>query len=513
MSTRATKLTFASVWVVLCVALLAPIFAARTLPILDLPNHLALVRGWVSFDDASYHIADHYLLRLRPVPYLLFYAVCRALAAVVEIELAGKLSLALYLLAFVHGALLLALAARRTPWLALAGFPLAYGPPYSFGFVNYLYGSALLLFALAAAVAALDDERARRQRVWLAATSGLFAIAVLASHVLAWGYLGIGLGALCGHALWRDRAEWRSRFWRATAPLVAAVPSLVLFAWSVVIERRERAYFHQGAKTTYYFRPLWDLLNDLPRWILEVVPGSLDRVVLLLLLVTVLFAWMQSDEPAADRAPIARLRAIAFGWIGAYLLLPESIYQPTRIMFISHRLPVLFALVLCLAAPRPRRAWMLAPALIAALLLPLRLVPLYRDFSRRQEPFFSLLDQIPRGASVLVVPRQLLGPAPGLLTPDDPAASVPVYWHFTSWPMALRGGQSPHLFDQGIPIRPRNAPWVPPESKQVRVDLRAIIGYEYFLLYEPADPVLIPVEKIASAGRWTLYKRRGASAP
>lgn len=513
MSTRTAKLSFAGVWVLLCVALLAPIFAARTLPILDLPNHLALVRGWVSFDDASFHIADHYLLRLRPVPYLLFYAVCRGLAAFVDIELAGKLSLALYLLAFVHGALAIAVAARRSSWLALAAFPLAYGPAYSFGFVNYLYGSALLLFALAAALAAVDETRTRRQRVWLAATSGLFAIAVLASHVLAWGYLGIALGALCGHALWSERATWRRHLARAIAPLVAAIPSLVLFAWSVVIERHERAYFHQGAKTTYYFRPLWDLLNDLPRWILEVVPGSLDRVVLLLLLLTVVLAWTGSDEPATERMPAMRLRAIAFGWIAGYLLLPESIYQPTRIMFISHRLPVLFALVLCLAAPRPRRAWMFAPALLAALLLPLRLVPLYRDFSHRQEPFFSLIDQIPRGASVLVVPRLLLGPTPGLLTPDDPAASVPVYWHFTSWPMALHGGQSPHLFDQGIPIRPRNAPWVPPESKQVRVDLRAIIGYEYFLLYEPADPVLIPVEKIASAGRWTLYKRRAVSAP
>ena len=77
--------------------------------------------------------------------------------------------------------------------------------------------------------------------------------------------------------------------------------------------------------------------------------------------------------------------------------------------------------------------------------------------------------------------------------------------------MALRGGVSPHLFDQGIPIRPRRVLWAPPESKQQPVDLRWATPYEYFLLYEPSDPQTLPLELVARAGSWALY-RRGSSA-
>ncbi len=510
---------FALVWIALCVALVAPLFVARTLPILDLPNHLALVRGWLSYHDPSYQIAEHYQLSVRPVPYLLFYAVCRGLAAWLDLELAGKLALAIYLLAFVHGALAIAIASRRSPWLALAAFPLAYGPAYAFGFVNYLYGAALLLFAIAAALQAERAATLRARLGWLALTS-LLAILVLASHVLAWGYLGLGLFGLVGVAIAEARRAGRlqardlaRRLPALLAPLLATVPSLLLFVWSVVVERRDKAYFKEGGQTRLYYRPLFDLLNDLPRWILEVVPGPVDRVALLLLVLGALacFAWPAATserEVDEDRAAIARLRGIAAAWALAYLVLPESAYAPTRIMFISHRLPMLFSLLVLLAAPRPRHVGLLAPSLVAALLLPPLLVDHYRDFSRRQEPFFSLVEQIPRGAPTLVVPRRLLGPSPGLLTPDDRAASVPVYWHFTSWPMALRGGVSPHLFDQGIPVRPRRVLWAQPESKQQRVDLRPAGIYEYFLLYEPSDPITILVDKVASAGNWTLYRRR-----
>src|SRR3954469_18658112 len=61
------------VWIALTVVALVPVWHQRMLPMLDTPNHLALIRGWHSFHDPSYKIADYYKLRVRPVPYFLFY--------------------------------------------------------------------------------------------------------------------------------------------------------------------------------------------------------------------------------------------------------------------------------------------------------------------------------------------------------------------------------------------------------------------------------------------------------
>ena len=56
------------IWIALTILALVPIWNQRLLPQLDTPNHLALVRGWHSYHDPSYKIAEYYTLRVRPVP-------------------------------------------------------------------------------------------------------------------------------------------------------------------------------------------------------------------------------------------------------------------------------------------------------------------------------------------------------------------------------------------------------------------------------------------------------------
>ena len=84
---------------------------------------------------------------------------------------------------------------------------------------------------------------------------------------------------------------------------------------------------------------------------------------------------------------------------------------------------------------------------------------------------------------------------------------MPVYWHFTSWPMVIAGGYSPHLFNQGIPIRPRSFFNAPSESKQRPFDLRYAPEYDYFLIHQPGDAITLPVEVVAKDGEWILYRR------
>src|SRR5437016_4751124 len=82
-----------AVWLLLTVMALVPIWSARLLPMLDTPNHLALVRAWHSFDDPTYKLSEYYTLRIKPVPYIFFYAVLHLLMYVVPIEAANKIFL------------------------------------------------------------------------------------------------------------------------------------------------------------------------------------------------------------------------------------------------------------------------------------------------------------------------------------------------------------------------------------------------------------------------------------
>ena len=56
---------FIGVWVALTCLVLVPVWSQRLLPMLDTPAHLALVRGWHSFADPSYRLAEYYELRIR----------------------------------------------------------------------------------------------------------------------------------------------------------------------------------------------------------------------------------------------------------------------------------------------------------------------------------------------------------------------------------------------------------------------------------------------------------------
>src|SRR5687767_8969063 len=97
-------------WIALTVLVLIPVWLPRLLPMLDTPSHLALVRGWHSYHDPAYRIAEHYDLRIRIVPYVFFYATIHSLMYVFPLEVANKIFLSAYLILFPLGTLYVARA-------------------------------------------------------------------------------------------------------------------------------------------------------------------------------------------------------------------------------------------------------------------------------------------------------------------------------------------------------------------------------------------------------------------
>jgi hypothetical protein len=493
------------VWIGLTIVALVPIWHQRLLPQLDTPNHLALIRAWHSYHDASYKIDEHYALRVRPVPYFLFYLTVHLLMYVVNIEVANKLFLSAYVVLYPLAILSLARALKRSPWLALGGFLLAFNQNWIYGFSSFLMGTAFMFFSLAALFRLLDDGRLRH--AWALA---VFCLLCYFSHVEAW--VCFGVAAISTLLLYRRR--WR----RGLIASAAMLPSVMFAVVAYFEERHDRSYFHNGDSLTALtgsWRDFPTAIGEFPRRVMELFPGNLDRYILVVLAITVLglCIWRGTALEDDDVPRRKRLWTLLVVWLVVYVSLPYQIFRPMAWWYVSPRVPAMMAPLLLLLPALPSvRGWqrlLFLPIVICAVVLPLKLARLYGSFSQRNAPFMRLVAQLPRGAKVMVVVRNMMrGPGSEELS-GDPATSAPVYWHFSSWPMALNGGYSPYLFDQGIPVVPKQKLKAPPWSNTDTFDIRQAPDFEYYLVRDPADdlerePALKLVER---SSNWVLFKR------
>lgn len=492
------------IWVALTIVALVPIWNQRLLPQLDTPNHLALVRGWHSYYDPSYKIAEYYTLRIRPVPYFLFYLTIHWLMYVFPIEVANKIFLSAYVIFFPLSILALARALRRSPWLALFAFPLTFNQNWIYGFSSYLMGTCFMFFSLAWLIRWLNTGRR-----WTLPALGVTCILAYFGHVLPWFCFG-----LCAIALlilhWRS---WRRGLWAALAML----PSVGFALAAYIEERHAKSYFKSGeglGELAGTWRDFPQSVAEFPRRIMELFPNHTDRNILVVLTLTGIGLAVWQGIHRDDETPVERKQIKVLLWVlfVTYLTLPYKITKPMNWWYVSPRLPSMMAPILALLPAVRMDRWrklLMTPVIICAIVLPLTLAHLYRGFSARNVSFMKLLDLTPRGARVMVVVRGMMRGPMSEEASGDPATSAPVYWHFSSWPMALKGGYGPYVFDQGIPIVPKKILNKPPWSTPDSFEARQAPDFEYYLVRNPTDdmerePSLKVVER---QGEWVLFKR------
>jgi hypothetical protein len=488
------------VWLALSLIVLLPIWNQRLLPMLDTPNHLALVRGWHNFHDPAYRIAEFYELRLRPVPYLLYYGALHLLMFVVHIEVANKLFLSAYLILFPLSVLALGRALGRSPWLATGGFLLAFNQNWIYGFSSYLMSTAFLFFSLALLIRWLD-----RGRPWQVALLGLTCLCTYFGHILAWFCLG-----LCTLVLLA--LDWR-RWRRGLVAAAVMLPTLPLAVWAILGERSDNSYI-KGGKFTGFWHDFPDSVALFPKRVMELFPGHLDMAALATLALTIVVALLlrRGLREGQELAARGRLKWMLLVLGVAYLALPYNVTRPFSWWYIAPRLPGLMAVLLLLLPDvrlEGRRRFLMLPVLVMAVVLPLTLARLYRDFSRRNAGFIRLVTEVPRGATVMVVYRGMNRGPGSEEKSGDPVTSAPVYWHFSSWPMALHGGYSPYLFDQGFPIRPRQKLPAPIFLNDDNFDIRQAPSFQYYLVRQPHDAMFREpsLKLLDSAGEWNLFQR------
>jgi hypothetical protein len=207
---------------VLCVA---PVFRREFLPAVDYPQHISTVRFLrLAFEDpAAFHAT--FGTRLLQ-PYWGFYLPALLFSAVMPVDLAGKVCVAVILLLIPLALLVLGRQEGLDARISLLGFPLIYSFSFFWGFFPFLAGAVCGLLGL---VPVLKFARTKSSRALL----GLHvaSLVVFLAHATAWGFWIGWAGWILVTA--RPRLAIRDLLRAGSAFLL---PAVLFVAWSSSVE-------------------------------------------------------------------------------------------------------------------------------------------------------------------------------------------------------------------------------------------------------------------------------------
>ncbi len=359
---------------------LIPLFAVAVPPLHDYPFHLARADILASLPGSAF-LRAHYEQGSFLLPNVGMDVVMAPLARYLPILVAGRVFLGLVLAVMLSGtvALHFALHRRLSAWPLLAGFFL-YNWIFLYGFLNYLLGIGLMLWAVAGWVLLRE-----RHVAWRLAWGGAMAVVLLFCHLVAVGLFAIVVAGMELQRAFRTRRTDPMAAVRGLA--VSALPFVFVLAVFAAVspaagEARQAMAYHGGLgwKPLVAYRSLLTTI------------GWLDVVTLVPVLAVVVFAaWRRRLRVAFPMAlPLGLLVATfvampfyIFGAEQADTRLPIAILlvaiASTRIVGIGRRESWLVGLgALVLLAVRSAAitaAWISADARLATMTNAFRLVP------------------------------------------------------------------------------------------------------------------------------------------
>lgn len=225
--------TLPLVFTLLTVMVLTPILSEPLPPLTDYVNHLARMHVMANLDSNPV-LASFYEIKWAIIPNLIMDVLVPPLVKFLGVLRAGQLFLVLMVALLVTGPMAIhrALWGRFSPWPLLA-FPLVYNGIFLFGLVNYLLGTGIALWGVAAWIA-LRDKPARLR----AAASTAVVLVLFLCHLFAVGLYGMTLLAYEAWRLWDKRPATRRALIGEVAtfllpflpvlPLIAASPTMGL---------------------------------------------------------------------------------------------------------------------------------------------------------------------------------------------------------------------------------------------------------------------------------------------
>ncbi len=202
-----------------------PIWSVRFLPMQDYPQHLLQAHMLHSSNNPALNYNDNFVFHLRVGPYMTFFATMILLLKFLPVEIAGKISISVYILMVTLLAIKLSRRSKVkyfTPWGLLLFFPFSFNQQYFFGNVNYLLSIPLLIFAM------IDYEEltSSAPRTWPILRHLPWQLALFFTHPFTF-LIYISLALVGGILLCHKRAELK----RALVAILIAV--MLFLVWFV----------------------------------------------------------------------------------------------------------------------------------------------------------------------------------------------------------------------------------------------------------------------------------------
>ncbi|HVH75913.1 MAG TPA: hypothetical protein VM755_13445 [Stellaceae bacterium] len=371
---------------------ISPLFWVRVPALVDYPNHLA--RMWILAQHGQFPaLSANYLVAWRILPDLAMDLIVPPLTRIISIETAGRVFVALTMLALIAGTATLhrVLNGRWALWPLWSAL-FVYNAVLFWGFLNCLFGVGACLFALAGWIATHEWRMAPRILVFAGVASLLLLL-----HLFAFGLYGLSV------ALYEIGERIRTR--RLSLPsflsLIAAglqfLPGMAL--WYVSLE-------HSGSTVTTYGSLADKLYALISPFAFGYLPVPFDGAVGLLAV-----AFLGLALPSRSLRVAAQFRIPLAGLALAALVMPNVLSGSWGA---DMRLPVALPFLLIAAsrftAPQPRAAVIFAAFALAVLGLRVwSVTQSWRDYDGRFAEFRSAARVIAPGSRLMIVERLASG--------------------------------------------------------------------------------------------------------
>jgi len=470
------------------------------LPMVDLPQHYAMVSIFRNYDDPAYGFEQRYTFDLLGRPYATVYLFGAGLAKLVPLEAAMRIVVAACTVAPVLGVRALLAATGRPRVWALLAVPFAFGSVWYWGFLNFLAGTGLCLAGLALVVTSARTG-SRRAAIALGVLGlvelfthvhGLFMLLALAP-VFAWG--------------WRpDGDSWRSvlRTVLPLAPAAIATAVFVLSTWRQAVGAWPAMDPGAGERIARF-----------PDFLAAGLPAPWPVAALCALAGVAAIALLVRDrQQAAVRRQRLALGAALAGQLLLYFVLPLNTSTATYVSARHALLIMLFSLPLLPHVRRPRIALAAAGAFALAGLIVagIQLARFDRE-AREFDPILAAMKPNRRVASLIFDKRG----------EHVHAATFP-YLHYAGYYQAARGGDLARSFAVvwNVPVRyrddyPRYAinddvEWQP----RLFSPTQDLPHYDYIVIRGgnvPPPPPESGLVVVTQSGAWTLVENPQALPP
>lgn len=503
--------------VVTVYVVVAPLTAARYLPLTDLPFHTAQGSTFRHYWDPDFHFRDQFELRPISRPYVTQYALIAILMLVFPALTAAKISVALLLFVVPAGLGVLFQGARKSPLLGLLGLGLCWGNLTHWGFLNYV--AALGLFSMVVGFTLMVLDRPTRGRQ---AGLALALVALYFTHIFRFPF---ALAAVLGTAIVMYPATRRLR--PLLLPLLPALALLVTW-WKIrppSLGGKLELGFHTERLAHEYASSLTFGFKD--AGVKQALVAYFDVAwgVAIVCTVYALVRWWRGAREDGSPVVQRRIRAWDVGvtivplgcaavFFVLFLVMPMWINQW---WYVYPREATAATLILCAACPDlPSVPWLrvllVAVMSAAAIVVSAEVRSHYAEFGPEGEDFDRITRRIPLAPKLFY----MIVDHSGSNRTNTPFVHLPAYvqaekggwlsWHFAIWdvlPVAYRKDRDAVL----APPTPPRWEWTPSLFK-----IEMTPFFDWFLVRQKdspdglfaKDPTIVRVDHV---GHWWLYHR------